>query len=110
MRKVVYISHPLGQGPDREKNRQNAKRWVCWAALAKGVSPIADWITLSEFWDESKRDIGLDCDVAAVAKCDELWHVGGRISTGMRVEEEAARAAGIPVIDLTELGYEPPAF
>lgn len=108
--KVVYIAHPLGGGPDREENRARASRWCAWAARSRGVSPVAGWITLSGQWDESaeNRALGIACDVALVPRCDELWLVGGRVSPGMEAEASAARAAGVPVVDLTDLGKEPP--
>lgn len=48
--KRVYIAHPLGHGPDREKNLRNAARWVAWAG-EMGMSPIAPWIILASIWD-----------------------------------------------------------
>lgn len=106
---VVYIAHPLGSGSDREANRQRAMRWVRWAA-EKGVAPIADWIILASEWRESDehRAAGLAIDVELVKRCDELWLVGGRVSRGMRVEADAAIAAGLIVRDMTHLGAEPP--
>src|SRR5690606_10687278 len=107
--KVVYVAHPLGQGPDRELNRQRAARWCGYLAKAYGIAPVADWIVLSGVWDEEDgRTLGLAIDVVLVQRCDELWLVGGRVSPGMQIEAEAARASGIPVIDLTGLGAEPP--
>jgi hypothetical protein len=107
--KVVYVAHPLGSGPDREANRQKATRWVKWVAES-GHAPIADWILLSGVWEETPetRVRGLAIDVALVARCDEVWLVGGRVSPGMSVEADAARRAGILVIDKTDLGPEPP--
>lgn len=107
-RTVVYIAHPLGNGPDREQNRANAAKWCAWAALACGVAPVADWIILSGEWDESRRELGLECDAALISKCDELWLVGGRISPGMQFEADIARKLAVPVIDMTHLGYEVP--
>lgn len=107
---VVYIAHPLGAGLDREANRVNAARWCAWAACTRGVAPVADWIILSGELDESpeNRTLGLACDVALVARCDEVWLVGGRVSPGMQAEADAARDLGIPVVDLTSLGYAAP--
>jgi hypothetical protein len=106
--KVVYVAHPLGAGPDREKNRQRAARWVAWVG-DQGCAPVADWIILSGVWSENRRDEGLSIDVELVKRCDELWLVGGRVSAGMSIEADAARKAGIPVVDKTHLGEEPPA-
>ncbi len=108
-RTIAYIAHPLS-GPDREQNRVNAARWCVWAARSRGVAPVADWIVLSGGYDESpaNRAMGLACDLALVARCDELWLVGGRVSPGMQAEADEARRLGIPVVDLTALGALPP--
>jgi hypothetical protein len=107
--KVVYIAHPLGGGHDRNDNLIHAARWVAWAA-SQGVAPVADWITLAEQWDETpeNRARGLAIDVALVARCDELWLCGHRISTGMRIEMNEAKRLNIPVVDYTtETGDRP---
>ena len=107
MRPLVYIAHPLGAGSDREANRARAARWVAWAA-DRGAAPVADWIILSGQWDESRREDGLAIDFALVAACRAVWLVGGRVSPGMVAEASHARALGIPVVDCTALGAEPP--
>jgi len=107
-RPLIYIAHPLGQGPDREANRARASRWCAWAALHMNVAPVADWIILSGQWDETKRDVGLEIDVALVQRCDAVWLVGGRVSPGMAIEAAAARRAGQSAWDFTALGEEPP--
>jgi hypothetical protein len=108
--KVVYIAHPLGQGPDREANRLRAARWCGYLAKEFNIAPVADWIVLSSVWsEEDGRQLGLAIDVVLVQRCDEVWLVGGRISPGMAIEVAAAQAAGIKVIDMTDLGPEPPA-
>jgi hypothetical protein len=109
MRKVVYIAHPLGAGPDREQNRRNAAKWVAWAAR-QGVAPVADWIVLSGELEETpaNRLLGLECDRALVELCDEVWLVGGRVSPGMAIEAEHARLCLVPVVDKTSLGPLPP--
>jgi hypothetical protein len=56
------------------------------------------------------RERGLACDLAQVARCDEVWLVGGRVSSGMRHEADHAITLAIPVIDLTALGELPPPF
>lgn len=110
--KVVYLAHQLGAGHDREANRQRAMLWVAWATLAHPVAVVADWITLSGVLAETpaNREIGLASDLALVARCDEVWLVGGRVSPGMELEAAEARRLGKPVIDLTHLGPMPPRF
>lgn len=109
--KVVYIAHPLGAGPDREQNLANAARWVAWAAL-QGVAPIADWIILASQFEETpeNRELGLEIDVELVERADEIWLVGGRVSEGMAIERARASRVGVRVVDLTHIGYEPPAL
>lgn len=107
MKPLVYIAHPLGDGPDRERNLRNATLWCGWAG-DQGVAPVAPWITLATIWPETKRELGLAIDVAVVARCDALWLVGGRISPGMAIEAKAASGAGVLVVDRTHLGFLPP--
>jgi hypothetical protein len=106
--RVVYIAHPLGDGPMRERNRRNASRWVAWIAQHFDVAPVADWIILSEYWDESMRLRGLAIDGALVRRCYIIILVGGRISNGMQYEIDVAREDGIHVVDLTGLGWRAP--
>lgn len=108
--KVVYLAHPLGAGPEREDNRRRAARWVAWATVHCGVAVVADWIVLSGELEETpgNRDLGLACDLALVARCDEVWLTGGRVSPGMAMEAAEARKLGKPVLDLTHFGTTPP--
>jgi hypothetical protein len=107
---VGYIAHPLGAGPDRERNRQNAARWAAWIARTYDVAPIADWIILSGEWEETpeNRERGLAIDLELVERCDAIYLVGGRVSPGMAMELEHAKTHGLRVVDLTHLGYEAP--
>jgi len=110
--KTVYIAHPLS-APTREgieENRKRAALWAAWAALDCGVSPSCSWLVLTGVIDETPetRELGLACDLAAVARSDQLWLVGGRVSSGMKIEADAARAAGIPVRNFTPFGRLPP--
>jgi hypothetical protein len=108
--RVVYVAHPLGAGVDRQRNRECAAKWVAWIARTYSVAVIADWIVLSGEWDEtpSNRERGLAIDLALVARADEVWLVGGRVSPGMQMEADEARKLGKIVVDLTALGALPP--
>lgn len=106
--KVVYVAHPLGFGDDRERNRVAAAYWCGWLADKFGIAPVADWIVLSSVWEEDRREQGLAIDLALIARCDELWLVGGRVSQGMAIERAEAERLGKPVVDLTHLGPFPP--
>ena len=109
---VVYLAHPAGASTKEEHlaNRARAKRWFRWAA-EQGVAVVADWIIYCEIWDDfrpKQRVAGLAHDDAHIACCHAFWAVGGRWSSGMLRGRETARRAGIPVVDLTYLGEEPP--
>ncbi len=105
---TIFLSHPV-RG-DIPANLARAKRWILWC-YRQGVSVVATWLIDCELLDDSdlaEREAGLRRNVELVSRCDELWLVGGRISEGMQREADAARAAGIPVRDLTHFGEEPP--
>lgn len=107
--RVVYVAHPLGAGPDRERNRANASAWCGRLGRELKVCCVADWITLSGQWDEETgRELGLRCDLALIARCDEIWLTGGRVSPGMALELAEARRLGKLVRDFTPLGYDVP--
>jgi hypothetical protein len=107
---VGYIAHPLGDGPDRERNRENASRWVAWIARTYNIAPVADWIVLSGQWAETpaNRERGIEIDLELVERCDIIFLCGGRVSPGMTQELHHATMHGLAVVDLTGMGYEAP--
>jgi hypothetical protein len=113
--KLVYLAHPLSG--DIAANLARAKRWLRWVLdLELPIAPIAPWIDIVEAWEQAdagKEDgylrwRGLEMDLAVVERCDEIWLVGGTISTGMALERERALKHHLRVNDLTFLGPEPP--
>ena len=75
------------------------------------VAVVADWLIYCELLDDHDpldRAFGLACDEATVKRCDEIWLVGGALSSGMRHERDIASVAGLRIVDLTFLGAEPP--
>lgn len=109
-RQVWYMAHPVAG--DVEGNLARAERWLGWLMQRNtDTAYIAPWISqvrVGDDADPAQRDRGLlDCEAAA-ARCDGIVLVGGRVSTGMRREAEAAKRAGRPVVDLTTLGELPP--
>lgn len=109
---VIYLAAPAGAPTKTEHGRNiaRAKRWLSWAAR-QGYAVIADWIIYCEVWDDfnaEDRAQGLAHDDAMIRRCDEFWMVGGRISEGMARGKATAEACGIPIVDLTRLGKEPP--
>lgn len=108
--KVVYIACAFS-APTLEEmnaNRARAAKWVAWAAVTQNVSPVCSWIVLTGELPETPemRKLGLEIDKAQVKRCDELWHVGGRVSSGMAIEASVAKK----VVDLTHLGEWPPGY
>lgn len=109
-RQVWYMAHPVAG--DVEGNLARAERWLGWLMQRNtDAAFIAPWISqvrVGDDADAAQRERGLlDCEAAA-ARCDGIVLVGGRVSTGMRREAEAAKRAGRPVVDLTTLGELPP--
>lgn len=96
----MYIAHPLGNGEDRDRNRENASQWVAWLTERYSIAPVADWIILSGQWSEDRRELGLEVDHALVRHCKVCILVGGEMSAGMRNEASMAER----VVDLTFLG------
>lgn len=108
--RVVYIACPF-TAPTREEmnaNRRRAAKWVVWAAVTRGVSPVCSWIILTAELEETpeNRVLGLEIDKAQVKRCDEIWLCGGRVSSGMAIEASVAKK----VVDLTHLGEWPPGY
>ena len=108
--KVIYLAHPV-RG-DVQNNLAKAKRWVKWATESHpDVAVVASWITECEVFNDAEpdqREKALQRDCAVLAKCDEVWLVGGVVSAGMRREKNHATRKGVYVRDLTSLGSEPP--
>jgi len=106
--KSVYLCHPLSDDPIR--NQLNASRWGVWIAQTFGCAVSADWIWLSQVLDESpaNRKMGLANDFEAISRQDELWTVGGKISSGMVLESAHASSLGRPLRDLTYCGGRSP--
>lgn len=111
---IAWMAHPLS-APTPEgvvANLARAKRWLAWLYRSFiGVDFAAAWIPCCESMndaDPAERARGLRFDCEMVRRCDEFWMVGGRISSGMQQEAHAATVSGKHIVDLTDLGDEPP--
>jgi hypothetical protein len=51
---------------------------------------------------EENRVLGLRRNYAVIEKCDELWLVGPRVSSGMRAEADYAERCGVSVFNYIE--------
>ena len=101
--KIVYLAHPVAG--DVESNLERAKRWMKWVETHHpSFAVIADWIIECQIWDDSNpehRAAGFRRNLAIIERCDELWLVGPRVSSGMAKERDHALRFGLRVRDLT---------
>lgn len=124
-RLVYYVAHPISG--DVDGNIKRALKWLAWLRRGSNFTAARDAlahqpqtsVTFTMPWvaallsgeddnDPAQRERGLqDCEATA-AKCDGIVLVGGRVSTGMARERAAVVAAGGTVVDLTNLGIDPP--
>lgn len=96
-RPIAYIASPY-RG-DVERNVERAKDY-CRFALGADAIPLAPHLMYPQFLDDADREqrkLGLSCALALLARCDELWVMGGDISDGMLGEMEEAHKRGIPI-------------
>lgn len=109
---VWYVAHPVSG--DHEGNARNAIAWIKWLVLndptrvyiapwVAEVLAFSDAVMTPEFYDRVLCD-----DEEVVARLDGILLVGGRVSTGMARELEAARESYLDVLDLTRF-VSPPA-
>ena len=113
---VAYLAHPVGPGStiaELEARRNNIANALAWMHYLVDTTPWAisvPWLPYVQVLDEGTyRDRGIADDLAGLERCDLCVLTGGRISAGMAAERDAAAAAGLVIIDLTSLGYRPPA-
>lgn len=96
MREVWYVAHPV-RG-DVAANLRNVKDWLRWFFLNDPERVyIAPWVAeveaMMELGFEERPDIvekALADDVEVVKRCTGVVMVGGRITTGMAIERDAA--------------------
>ena len=84
---------------DMEKNISLAKE-ACRYAVGKGCIPYAPHLYFPGFLSEAdpdERELGILLGLTWLARCDEVWIAGVRISKGMRQEIAQAMEWGIPV-------------
>ena len=110
-RKIFYVAAPVSG--DVTANMERALRWLKWLRNSDTANTyICPWIAAllsgEDDADPQARERGLvDCETVAM-RCDGIVLVGGRISSGMERERQAALFALGSVRDLTHLGAEPP--
>jgi hypothetical protein len=111
---VIFMAHPVGAATKDEvvANIKNAKAWYhTFIRSFDEIAIIADWITSCETLDDmvvSDRLRGQRANAELLARADELWLCGGRISSGMRSEMFIAHALDKPIRQWLDLGTLPP--
>lgn len=114
MRPIFWMCHPLSGGI--AENLKNARAWMHFLLRAiPAIDIAADWILWCEILDDedpADRVRGIEFDANMIRRLSGVVLVGGRISTGMASERDAALAAFGPgsVVDLTFLGRDVPSF
>ena len=102
--KVVFIAHPL-RG-DVEGNLKEVERYIRFA-IRVGHYPCCPWYAMVRALDESNdkhRELGLEVNFRILARCDELWACGHKISKGMKEEIDKAISWRIPVRYIEAIG------
>lgn len=106
---IAYLAHPVGDGPDREQNLANIEKW--FLAIFRACDKIAinvPWYIYVRNLTEADRERAMRDDLMILGTCGTIILIGGRISAGMGIERCTAIIKGLKVLDLTDLGYEPP--
>ena len=107
----MYCCHPVGGDV-----AGNVKRALDWLRFLRASEPniviIAPWLASlasgEDDNDPAQREHGLRDAEAVVARCDGVILVGGRVSSGMQREIDAAITNGLDVYNLTSMGTVAP--
>jgi len=97
--KLIYVCHPFYGHGKPEKNLELVKT-ICADIWREGFVPVAPHLSLEHFADEGTERVRiLDSCVILLKACSEVraFRYGGVVTEGMRLEIEAAQAAGICV-------------
>jgi hypothetical protein len=106
---VAYMAHAVGKRPQRSANTTRALRWLRYLVEATPYAICAPWLPYVLILEEEiyrERSIADDLEIAR--RCDRIILCGGKLSEGMRREEELFKSLGKPVEDMLALGEEPP--
>lgn len=91
---TVYLAHAYGGDA---KNRAEAMRW--FALLSDlGFAVIADWLLLTQVWDESRTKDGLEINKQLIENSDVVLLAGVELSDGMLQERHHAHCCDISTV------------
>jgi hypothetical protein len=104
---LAYLAHPVGKDPIvRADNIRRAKLWLRFLVEHTKLAILAPWLPYVEMLDEDRfRERGIIDDLEALVRCDLVIMCGDRISPGMAREGLEAERNGIPIVNLTSLGF-----
>jgi hypothetical protein len=88
---LVYICSPFAG--DIEHNTIRARGYSRFA-VSKNAIPLAPHLLFPQFMDDSdkqEREKALFMGIVLLAKCQEIWCFGSRISKGMAIELDKAK-------------------
>jgi hypothetical protein len=114
---TYYMLHPVS-APTREGVQANLERAERWARWLMDSLPdheiIAPWMLYVKVLDDHNKEHrarGMRDGLRLLRRgiAHSIIIAGGTVSSGMADEIEVSRSAGVKVIDLVELGPEPPA-
>ncbi len=105
------MDHPLGEknGTDAVRHADNMKNggdWFRFLEIATGWAVITPWY-MHEVTGIHKGRRMADC-TRIIQRCELLALVGPTVNPHSEHNQRVAQRAGIPVLDLTDLGTEPP--
>lgn len=96
-RPVIYVCSPLRGDIDRNIHKAiGYSRYI----YSRGGIPLAPHVIFTAFLDDNdptERASGMEMGLELLARCDELWAFGDRVSEGMKAEIEASEKLGIRV-------------
>jgi len=97
--KKIFVCSPYSGGTDSIELNVAFAQEVCRVLVKHGYAPFAPHLFYPQFLDdlnEEQRAAGLNCGIAWLDTCDEVW-VFGPQSKGMRMEVILAERRGKPV-------------
>lgn len=108
---VAYLSHTLGRANGdhtikRHDNIANAGKWLHYLTDAVPWIVVMPWFPYVAL--DIQRERGLADQLRYIRRCDALVLCGGVVSDHQVDEVAEAKAHGVAIVDLTDLGYYAP--
>ena len=108
--KTVFIAHQVSG--DVKENIRSALRWARWALIEHHVVPVVPYAYFCMILTDSvvvDRQLGTDCSMEMLRRCEEVWICGPRPSKNSDVWKEIDEADRMNkrVIDYSDLTLPP---